>query len=215
MSVANRHVARTRAQTPARDECAPFAAIRTAIENLSDEQVRALIGAFVGGLVHGMIEDVAARADDIVDEVVENIAAQLSTAAHALPQPGRVSAARQQDAVKRTCELCGRIGSRRFVESDGMALRALGHQMRRTSTRAVAARHAPLATAPKGPAPEVDRALKIVRAPGVTARCQDCTRTWTLTGAVLQAAIDQHELRRGHLITIYDEQADELVEACQ
>lgn len=216
MSVANHQVARTRAQTPARDECAPFTAIRTAIENLSDDQVRGLIGALVGGLVHGMIEDVAARADDIVDEVVENIAAQLSTAAHALPQPARVSAARQQDAVKRACELCGRIGSRRFVES------ATGWRCAPSATKCVGHRRAPsgvdarlVATASKRSTPEVDRALKIVRTPGVTARCQDCTRTWTLTGPVLQAAIDQHELKRGHLITIYDEQANELVEACQ
>lgn len=38
MSTANHHVART--QSPTRDVCVPFAAIRTAIENLSDEQVR-------------------------------------------------------------------------------------------------------------------------------------------------------------------------------
>lgn len=160
-----------------------------------------------------MIEDVAVRADEIVDDVVENIVGQLSSVAQALPQPVGVARARQRDAIKRTCELCGRVGSRRFLES------ATGWRCAPSATKCVGHRRAPSLVdarpAAAHPTADVDRALKIVREPSVTARCQDCTRTWTLTGTVLRAAIDQHELKRGHLVTVYDAQADDLVEACQ
>ncbi|MBU8813919.1 hypothetical protein KL953_34205 [Mycolicibacterium goodii] len=55
--------------------------------------------------------------------------------------------------------------------------------------------------------------------PGVTARCLDCRRTWTLTDEVLQLAIKRHELRTGHIVDVYDDAAGEdaaveLAEAC-
>lgn len=218
MTAAHRHVSPTRAQGPVNDESAPFTAVRAAIEKLSDDQVRSLIRALVDGLVHGMIDDVAARADDIVDDVVDNITAQLSAVAQAIQPAARGCVSRQQDTVKRTCELCGRIGSRRFVSTPTgwrcapSATKCIGH--RRPASRGDTPRQPQRPTGTKRPAAQTDRSLKIVPAPEITARCQDCTRTWTLTGTVLQAAIDQHELKRGHLITVYDEHARELVEAC-
>lgn len=152
MTAAHRHVSPTRAQGPVNDESAPFTAVRAAIEKLSDDQVRSLIRALVDGLVHGMIDDVAARADDIVDDVVDNITAQLSAVAQAIQPAARGCASRQQDTVKRTCELCGRIGSRRFVSTPTgwrcapSATKCIGHRRpaparRHPATAAAANRH--------------------------------------------------------------------------
>ncbi len=37
---------------------------------------------------------------------------------------------------------------------------------------------------------------------GVTARCQDCSRTWTHTSPVLDMLIEKHELTHGHIVTV-------------
>lgn len=43
---------------------------------------------------------------------------------------------------------------------------------------------------------------KIPATPGVTARCQDCTRTFTLTGRLLDQAIALHELKHAHIVNV-------------
>lgn len=212
------------AAAPGEAECAPLAAIRTAIESLSDTQVRSLIKALVSGLVLGMITDVAERADDIVDDVVENIVGQLAAAAQSV----QANASRthrtpatppsRRPSASRTCELCGRLGSRRFVQSPTgwrcapTATKCVGHRRPASNLDAPS----PPRSAPpraKTPAAPADRALKVVRTPGVTAQCQDCTRTWTLTGIVLERTVETHELKRGHLVTVYDEPDEQLAEA--
>lgn len=40
--------------------------------------------------------------------------------------------------------------------------------------------------------------------PAVTARCQDCTRAFTLTGRVLDQAVKLHELKHGHIVDIIE-----------
>lgn len=40
--------------------------------------------------------------------------------------------------------------------------------------------------------------------PGVTARCQDCTRTWNITGRILDQAIEMHELKHAHIVTTHE-----------
>ncbi|MCX8565086.1 hypothetical protein OS122_29825 [Mycolicibacterium mucogenicum] len=60
--------------------------------------------------------------------------------------------------------------------------------------------------------PEAERHLNLVHTPGVTAQCQDCTRTWTLTGDALREETEAHELARGHITTVH-EQPGELIEA--
>lgn len=40
--------------------------------------------------------------------------------------------------------------------------------------------------------------------PGVTARCQDCTRTWTLTGRVLESAVELHEVKHAHIVDVLE-----------
>ncbi|MBX9918845.1 MAG: hypothetical protein K2Y33_03270 [Mycolicibacterium frederiksbergense] len=61
----------------------------------------------------------------------------------------------------------------------------------------------PLRTAT--PPPERTKTAGQPRADHITARCQDCTRTWTLTGRVLQSAIDMHEFQAGHVVTNLEE----------
>ncbi|MCV7137855.1 hypothetical protein [Mycolicibacterium fortuitum] len=209
----------------------PFHAVRLAIENLSDDQVCGLIRALVHGLVQGMITDVAARTDDIVEDAVQSITNQIATAAEHLQQvrvnAAEVKSSRRADGVQRTCELCGRVGSRRFVQSDTgwrcapSATKCVGHRrqpsvvepghvVERGSTNSVGSSRIPAAA---------DTPLKVVRTPGVTAHCLDCRRTWTLTDEVLQLAIKRHELRTGHIVDVYDEDAGEdavveLAEAC-
>lgn len=121
--------------------------LRKAIESLSDEQIHHLIDSVVGGFVCGMIDDIHARKDDIVAEVVGNILGHISAAAQqAQLRDVAVAAAKigapsanidaaltgltssaishrkpgsrhAQDAVERVCEVCGREGTRRYVQT--------------------------------------------------------------------------------------------------
>jgi hypothetical protein len=59
-------------------------------------------------------------------------------------------------------------------------------------------------TPPPAPAPVV-RTAGLPRAQAVTARCQDCTRTWTLTDRPLQMAVEMHELKHAHIVDIKTE----------
>lgn len=105
--VAKNRCSRVTAQThDVNDVNNPFHAVRLAIENLSDDQVRGLIRALVHGLVQGMIAEVAARTDDIVDDAVQSISNQIATAAEHLQQvsasAAEVKSSRCQDGVQRT-----------------------------------------------------------------------------------------------------------------
>lgn len=208
---------------PRREQCSPLVAVRSAIENLTDDQVRGLVHALVDGLVHGMLEDVAARVDEVVDGITDSLVAVISAAAPEIPStttpaPCAARRARSKDKTQRTCELCGRAGSRRFVES------STGWRCAPTATKCVGHRRpASEIDAPQRPrhtrqsshrvAPDGERHLNLVQIPGVTAHCQDCTRTWTLTGDALREETDAHELARGHITTVH-EQSGELSEAC-
>ncbi len=208
---------------PRREQCSPLMAVRSAIENLTDDQVRGLVHALVDGLVHGMLEDVASRADEVVDDITDSIVAVISAAAPEMPStttPARCTArrTRSQDKAQRTCELCGRAGSRRFVESDTgwrcapTATKCVGHR-RPTPEVGAPKRERHAALAPHRAAPEAERHLNLVHTPAVTAQCQDCTRTWTVSGDALREETEAHELARGHIITIR-QQPDELIQAC-
>lgn len=39
---------------------------------------------------------------------------------------------------------------------------------------------------------------------GVTARCQDCTRAFTLSGRPLEQAAQMHEMKHGHIVDVLD-----------
>jgi hypothetical protein len=49
--------------------------------------------------------------------------------------------------------------------------------------------------------------------PGVTARCQDCTRSWDLSGDALTDAVERHELKHSHIVTVLEDATDEAVHA--
>lgn len=209
--------------TPRREPCSPLLAVRTAIENLTDDQVRGLVHTLVDGLVHGMLADVAARVDEVVDDITDSIVAVIGAAAPESPSTTMPSACkarrtRSKDKAHRTCELCGRAGSRRFVES------STGWRCAPTATKCVGHRRpASEIDAPQRPrhtaqsshrvTPDGERHLNLVQLPGVTAHCQDCTRTWTLSGDALLEETEAHELARGHIITVH-EQPGELIGAC-
>jgi hypothetical protein len=122
--------------------------IRTAIEGLSDEQVHLIIESVVGGFVGGMIDDIHARKDDIVAEVVTNIVGHIAAAAQqaqlrdvavtaakigapssnidaaladlqgAHVGQSKAASSTAQDAVRHTCEACGREGTRRYTKTE-------------------------------------------------------------------------------------------------
>ncbi len=227
MSLAYHQRINNRRPTPPpapRQSCSPLLAVRSAIENLTDDQVRDLVHTLVDGLVHGMIDDVAARADEVIDHITDGLIDVIGAATPEIPTAAPAAQCvqrrtRSKDKVQRTCELCGRTGSRRYIASTTgwrcapSATKCVGNRRQASQIDAPQAlRHRPQES-PRL-APDGERPLKLVRAPGVTAQCQDCTRTWTLSGAALRQETEAHELARGHIITVH-EQPDELAEACR
>lgn len=91
----------------------------------------------------------------------------------------------------RTCEICGRVGKQRFIET------ATGWRCAPTAVKCPG-NHA---------ATEAGESLDEPGEPPVpiTAHCQDCTRVFHLTGIPLGAAIEQHELKHGHVVTVAEE----------
>jgi hypothetical protein len=128
------------------------------------------------------------RIQQLVDAFAGVIEAAPAPAAPAVDRVAEVIAERpRQDTVERTCKLCGRVGFRRFN------LRTAGWQC--SDTIACARRRgeepAPPSASPKPSA-----------APGITASCTDCTRTWTLTGRVLDQAVAMHEQKHSHIVAL-------------
>lgn len=204
-------------------------ALRAAIANLTDTQVRGIIEAFVGGLIHGMINDVAERADQIVAGVVDNICDQITThtpedeTEPALPEPpeperfvaewtppwgpdkspsthGGYASCRAQDAHRRVCEICGREGTRRYVQT------ATGWRCAPSATKCPGNRPNVDQQPARPSAAEVEQIADDIARNVTTAQCTDCPRTWTLTGRVLDNAIDIHETNTGHIVTITEPQ---------
>ncbi|UJL29958.1 hypothetical protein HZU38_05510 [Mycolicibacterium vanbaalenii] len=174
--------------------------------------------------------------DDNAAEKVRRLIRELA----ARPEP------RRQDGTEHTCEICGRVGTRRYVKTDtgwrcsptatacvgnqpepvrkvgltvpvsdedfdraaarwgcldcaeGTCTRPAGH----ASASDIPAKQIPakVTPAPEPPAPRIPHS----KSTDVTARCQDCTRAFTLTGRVLRQAIDMHELKHGHIVTVLD-----------
>lgn len=147
-----------------------------------------------------------------------------------------------QDAVTHTCEICGRTGTRRYVETatgwrcSPTATKCPGNRAEKPAENMPENMTAQPDTAPgQGESedcnkaggistPNValpDRSSTPTRAatpkpkpspPAYTARCQDCTRTWTLTGRVLQMAVDTHELKHAHIVNIVGDATNEASE---
>lgn len=208
--------------------------IRTMVEALPDEAIIGLIDPIVRGLVNALIGEVNRNADGITDRIVASITAQLRTAAETsapaaevapepvveLPatEPEPAPAPSRRDLVHHTCEICGREGTRRYTQT------ATGWRCSKTATACPGNRTTPvlpaeaamaaLVAAPAAesesiqvvkPAPIPPRAeTKPAGGSNITARCEDCTRVWTLTGRVLDMAISTHEHRSGHIVHIED-----------
>lgn len=124
-----------------------------------------------------------------------------------------------------TCEICGRTGVQRFIQTptgwrcSPTAVKCPGNQAARgrpaepcddcetNGVNCIAHRPpAPAAVSLPEPAPTAAPTAPPVP-PGVTARCKDCTRTWNLTGFILQKAVEMHELKHSHIVDVIDQEA--------
>lgn len=104
----------------------------------------------------------------------------------------------KRQAEKRTCESCGHTGFRKFQKTDTgwCCWRCIDTQKRQLT---------PPAEDEAGADPDPEPAPAPAPAPpGVTARCQDCIRTYTLTGVPLRHAVEMHELKHGHIVNILE-----------
>lgn len=132
-------------------------------------------------------------------------------------------------AIEHTCALCGRVGSRRFEQADANAWwctdreackKRRGLPAEPVVNESDQAEHTPPVDAPT-PAvePPSDIPAKTIPAnvtppepkpagPAITARCQDCTRTFTLTDRLLDQAVEMHERRHGHIVRVMGEASD-------
>lgn len=108
----------------------------------------------------------------------------------------------RRQAEKRTCESCGHTGFRKFQKTDTgwCCWRCIDTQKRQLTPPA-----GDEAESDADPEPEPPSAPAPAPAPAaVTERCRDCTRTWTLTGFVLEKAAEMHELKHGHIVNILE-----------
>lgn len=198
--------------------------LRAVLEELDDDTIHDAITALVTGLVRGMIEDVTARADDIVTGIVDSITGQLAAAAQCAPSnddqmtepPAPRPAAKpqhSQDAVQRTCIMCGRTGTRRYIETragwccaPSSAEACARKTAERDAERAAArASDIPAKEFPAKVTPPPASAKPATPTPAVTARCQDCPRAFTLIGRPLQLAVEMHELKHSHIVAYVKE----------
>lgn len=204
-------------------------------------------------ILHGLADELT---DRIVDPIIAQIAVSggpgqgggndqgegaepsSGTTPHASPggqdttAPAAPKAKRQrspaQDAVTHTCEICGRTGTRRYVETatgwrcSPTATKCLGNRAEKPAENMTENMTAQPDPAPgQGESEDCNKAGEIstpnvalpdrsstptepakAAPPAYTARCQDCTRTWTLTGRVLRMAVDTHELKHAHIVNI-------------
>lgn len=127
----------------------------------------------------------------------------------------------------RTCEICGRVGKQRFTETETgwrcspTAVKCPGNHAQpepkspppgcrnndpRCSGLCLACARDP----ERPPLAETEPDAEPIPPsptpgpPGVTARCKDCTRTWNLTGFILEKAAEMHELKHGHIVEILE-----------
>lgn len=185
----------------------PVTDLREVVAGLPDGTIRGLVRLLVRAIVHGMAEEISdcataailgrleeAAADTAAVERVdlaEDDAVDLDAAVVAKPHT------RHRDEIHRTCEVCGREGSRRFVET------ASGWKCAPTATACPGNRAAePASDIVAKPFPPKVAPPPASLPPGVTARCTDCTRTWILTGIPLKAAVDAHEARTAHIVAV-------------
>lgn len=177
--------------------------VRQAVEGLTDKQVRHLVATVVGRLVPG-----------VIDAIVETISAHAESPWDDGRGHGSSAA---QDAVQKTCEVCGREGTRQYVQT------ATGWRCQ--SAMKCGERHRPH-RAPERPATATPSAVAMLReldepptkaesevaqfvdaiaksaVVTVSARCKDCNRTWMTTGHFLEQSVQLHEQTHGHIVDV-------------
>ncbi|MCT7369429.1 hypothetical protein [Mycolicibacterium llatzerense] len=202
-------------------------------DEICDGVVENIVSQIAAAAQHAQLGDIARAASEIAAPASESDAAPEPS-----PEPyvaitpakqGGIASSAVQDAVKRTCVVCGRVGSRRFIET------ALGWRCSPSATKCPGNRTFPppkvtVKTPPPStstvrvldeiaapvaeriietPAPadtqaEVEQLAHAIAENHVTARCTDCPQTWKLTGRVLRMAVDTHEMRRGHIVDVLE-----------
>lgn len=120
----------------------------------------------------------------------------------------------KRQAEKRTCESCGHTGFRKFQKTPTgwCCWRCIDSQKRQLTTETEPEAESDPEPEPETPQAEESNIVGRNSTPNVakplpaavTARCQDCTRTWQLTGFVLEKAAEMHELKHGHIVKILD-----------
>lgn len=124
-----------------------------------------------------------------------------------LPDDQDEAPTHKRQAEKRTCESCGHTGFRKFQKTDTgwCCWRCIDTQKRQLAPPAEDDAGAEPEPEP-APDPDPTPSLPAPAPPpsGVTARCQDCTRTWNLTGFILEKAAEMHELKHGHIVNILE-----------
>ncbi|MGV0793048.1 hypothetical protein [Mycolicibacterium sp. XJ1819] len=154
---------------------------------------------------HGVDEALHALIRAVADELADRIAVSLAerinadAAADVSPTPSlppRVKPGKPQ----RTCEVCGRVGEQRFVET------ATGWKCSPTA-KCVGNRQASPALTSVNGSGEHTPAQPVQFSTGITAKCLDCTRTFSVEGQALQAAVDHHENATGHMVQFASEAA--------
>lgn len=196
--------------------------------------LRPLIEATVSGLISSLIGHLARQSDTITAESAAAITAALQDAAAqaladaipgiaAEPAPPAPAVDRSESLAKaraaqaaaeqRTCEICGRVGTRRYLQTgtgwrcSPSATKCPGNRTFPPPPEPEPAQTVPATPidVPEPPAAEPPKPPPSpASGPTVTARCQDCTRTWILTGRVLDQAIAMHEIKHGHIVTNHE-----------
>lgn len=125
--------------------------------------------------------------------------------------PPKPKVVNSRDQVEHTCEICGRVGTRRYTPTGKGGWRCAPSATACSGNQPDPVSKIPNPVLTKDldePAPSDIPAKqfppKVTLTPGVTARCQDCSRFWNLTGRVLQAAVDTHEFQKGHIVTVLE-----------
>lgn len=213
----------------------PIDVLRRTLCDLPDDTVRDSVGHLVNGIITGFVAELAANVDSIVADATEAILEHLATADEPAeePEPANLhlvttppappSAKRHQDSNRRACEICGRVGTRRFTETDTgwrcspSATACPGNKAAATSLRESRNEPAVKPIQPNVPPPPPDpepiettdtqtarisAIAEIRRSITPTAHCGDCSRTWTLTGIPLEVAVEQHEQRTSHIVKV-------------
>jgi hypothetical protein len=175
---------------------------------------------------HGNRHTPTCGCDDVIPETVPVIPESVPEAIEVgpIPESGRPAKPKRsgaQDAEVRTCDRCGRIGSRQFrmigpdtwvcTREDSCAKKVAEIQQRIAQdevSRETPTGQARPATIRPGSEP-VDPTGLFVAEPQadiaeITAKCTDCPRSWVLREArILKSAVEMHEMKHSHIVEVY------------